>query len=109
MPQILSSILGIVAILAIAFVLSVGRKRIRLRLVGAAFGLQALMAFLVLATSWGRAVLQGMSDGVAALLSHANAGTAFLFGARSEEHTSALQSLMRISYAVFCLKKKHTK
>src|SRR3546814_10607201 len=30
---------------------------------------------------------------------------AFL-GARSEEHTSELQSLMRISYAVFCLKKK---
>src|SRR3546814_1009207 len=30
-------------------------------------------------------------------------------GARSEEHTSELQSLMRISYAVFCLKKKkHT-
>src|SRR3546814_5656678 len=27
-------------------------------------------------------------------------------GRRSEEHTSALQSLMRISYAVFCLKKK---
>src|SRR3546814_4547716 len=29
-------------------------------------------------------------------------------GLRSEEHTSELQSLMRISYAVFCLKKKHT-
>src|SRR3546814_1387739 len=28
---------------------------------------------------------------------------------RSEEHTSELQSLMRISYAVFCLKKKHKK
>src|SRR3546814_4445877 len=28
-------------------------------------------------------------------------------GDRSEEHTSELQSLMRISYAVFCLKKKH--
>src|SRR3546814_3218660 len=28
---------------------------------------------------------------------------------RSEEHTSELQSLMRISYAVFCLKKKNTK
>src|SRR3546814_1536399 len=28
---------------------------------------------------------------------------------RSEEHTSELQSLMRISYAVFCLKKKHTR
>src|SRR3546814_2405523 len=29
-----------------------------------------------------------------------------LFSIRSEEHTSELQSLMRISYAVFCLKKK---
>src|SRR3546814_4467697 len=30
-------------------------------------------------------------------------------GSRSEEHTSELQSLMRISYAVFCLKNKRTK
>src|SRR3546814_4106599 len=30
----------------------------------------------------------------------------FVRPARSEEHTSELQSLMRISYAVFCLKKK---
>src|SRR3546814_1838486 len=30
-----------------------------------------------------------------------------LFGPRSEEHTSELQSLMRNSYAVFCLKKKN--
>src|SRR3546814_1251739 len=41
------------------------------------------------------------------------AGTAKLIGSdedrivRSEEHTSELQSLMRISYAVFCLKKKN--
>src|SRR3546814_8763384 len=34
----------------------------------------------------------------------------FVFhGQRSEEHTSELQSLMRISYAVFCLKKKNIK
>src|SRR3546814_3654935 len=32
-----------------------------------------------------------------------------LDGFRSEEHTSELQSLMRISYAVFCLKKKKKK
>src|SRR3546814_7635496 len=32
--------------------------------------------------------------------------TATIRSARSEEHTSELQSLMRISYAVFCLKKK---
>src|SRR3546814_7956312 len=30
-----------------------------------------------------------------------------VMGERSEEHTSELQSLMRISYAVFCLKKKN--
>src|SRR3546814_6526459 len=34
------------------------------------------------------------------------AGTPVGSGSRSEEHTSELQSLMRISYAVFCLKKK---
>src|SRR3546814_10502988 len=33
---------------------------------------------------------------------------AFLAHRRSEEHTSELQSLIRISYAVFCLKKKKT-
>src|SRR3546814_5820749 len=38
-------------------------------------------------------------------------GVSFAVGAgeRSEEHTSELQSLMRISYAVFCLKKKKNK
>src|SRR3546814_1426995 len=30
-----------------------------------------------------------------------------IHGIRSEEHTSEIQSLMRISYTVFCLKKKH--
>src|SRR3546814_4224937 len=34
---------------------------------------------------------------------------AMLLALRSEEHTSELQSLMRISYAVFCLKKKKMK
>src|SRR3546814_6893953 len=34
--------------------------------------------------------------------------SAWPVGGRSEEHTSELQSLMRISYAVFCLKKKNS-
>src|SRR3546814_6743230 len=34
-------------------------------------------------------------------------GTFAVLSVRSEEHTSELQSLMRISYAVFCLKKKN--
>src|SRR3546814_9555914 len=44
-------------------------------------------------------------------LAHGDLGNSVATGQRSEEHTSELQSLMRISYAVFCLKKKikHTK
>src|SRR3546814_5545592 len=37
-----------------------------------------------------------------------NAGVRIRMAGRSEEHTSELQSLMRLSYAVFCLKKKNT-
>src|SRR3546814_5922788 len=49
-----------------------------------------------------------INDSYAVTSSFANAPEATLYGAeiRSEEHTSELQSLMRISYAVFCLKKK---
>src|SRR3546814_1805065 len=40
------------------------------------------------------------------LLGHSVHNLPLMCGRRSEEHTSELQSLMRISYAVFCLKKK---
>src|SRR3546814_3448753 len=43
-------------------------------------------------------------DGLAAMADHGRADQP-----RSEEHTSELQSLMRISYAVFCLNKKKKK
>src|SRR3546814_10299955 len=46
-------------------------------------------------------VIGGMYTGA---VSPSSAGT--VGACRSEEHTSELQSLMRISYAVFCLKKK---
>src|SRR3546814_8691825 len=52
----------------------------------------------------------GIADPLGELLQQE--GAALAVGARlvrSEEHTSELQSLMRISYAVFCLKKKKTK
>src|SRR5215217_5612490 len=78
--QKLLGIAGIAAILAIAWLLSTNRKAIRLRVVGAAFALQAVIAWLVLWTSWGRAGIQTLSNGVANLLSYANKGTEFLFG-----------------------------
>src|SRR3546814_2797709 len=45
---------------------------------------------------------QARSDGLQPDVGHQE----YRFDARSEEHTSELQSLMRTSYAVFCLKKK---
>src|SRR3546814_23544 len=44
--------------------------------------------------------------GIVARAESASSGLAAMQEIRSEEHTSELQSLMRISYAVFCLKKK---
>jgi len=94
MPPFVTSLLGILAILAIAFVLSSAKRRIRLRVVGAAFALQALIAFIVLRTPWGVAGIQGMANGVSALLSYANEGTAFLFGADNPlKNTFALGAL----------------
>jgi CNT family concentrative nucleoside transporter len=73
-------IAGIIAILALAWLVSTNRKAIELRVVAAAFGLQAFIAWLVLWTSWGRAAIAGLSLGVANLLGYANKGTEFLFG-----------------------------
>nr|WP_277622569.1 nucleoside transporter C-terminal domain-containing protein [Sphingomonas telluris] len=89
-------IAGIVAILAIAWLLSTNRKAIRLRVVGAAFALQAFIAWLVLWTSWGRAGIQTISGGVANLLGYANKGTEFLFGPSDQNplaHTFAIAAL----------------
>jgi CNT family concentrative nucleoside transporter len=78
--QKLLGVAGIVVILAIAVALSSNRRAIRLRVVGAAFALQAVVAWLVLWTSWGRAAIAGLSQGVANLLGYAGKGTEFLFG-----------------------------
>ena len=51
----LFGVAGIAAILALAWLLSANRKAIRLRVVAAAFALQAGIALLVLYTPWGRA------------------------------------------------------
>src|SRR3546814_6505799 len=50
--------------------------------------------------------LNGQMSVAVALKGGRFAGSEARYRGRSEEHTSELQSLMRISYAVFCLKKK---
>jgi concentrative nucleoside transporter, CNT family len=94
--QKLLGVAGILVILAIAFVLSTNRKAIRLRVVGAAFALQAFIAWLVIYTSWGRAGILSLSAGVADLLGYATKGTEFLFGPSETNplaHTFAIAAL----------------
>lgn len=74
------SLAGMALILAIAVLLSSARKNIRLRVVGAAFALQAGIAILVLYVPAGKAIIQGMANGVSNLLGYASAGTNFIFG-----------------------------
>ena len=80
MYRFLIGIAGIAVILALAVLLSSDRRAIRLRVVGAAFALQVVIAVLVLYVPLGRAALAGASGGVSALLGYARAGVDFLFG-----------------------------
>lgn len=80
MNSILMSLAGIALILGIALLISNNRRAIRLRVVGAAFALQAGIAVLVLYVPQGKAVIQAMSRGVSSLLGYAQAGTNFIFG-----------------------------
>src|SRR3546814_8483037 len=56
--------------------------------------------------AWSSVGSLGLTLSVVSTLAALVAGWVAYSGGRSEEHTSELQSLMRISYAVFCLKKK---
>jgi CNT family concentrative nucleoside transporter len=76
----LLGVAGIIVILGIAVALSNNRRAIRLRIVGAAFALQAAVALFVFKTTIGVATIKALSFAVANLLGYANKGTEFLFG-----------------------------
>ncbi len=80
MTRFLIGIAGIAVILAIAVALSSNRRHIRLRVVGAAFVLQAAIAVLVLYVPAGRALISALSNGVSHLLGYSREGTNFIFG-----------------------------
>src|SRR3546814_266219 len=95
-PEILILIAGMVVI-GIAMEVSGLADEASRMLIASVHGLSPLVALIVLYL-----ITMVLTE----LLS--NATVAVLITPRSEEHTSELQSLMRISYAVFCLKKKKT-
>jgi concentrative nucleoside transporter, CNT family len=71
---------GIVALLAIAVLFSSNRRAINLRVVGAALALQVAVAAFVLYFDWGKRAIQGMSNGVQAIIGYSRAGIEMVFG-----------------------------
>ncbi|KGQ53848.1 nucleoside transporter NupC [Gallibacterium anatis] len=76
----LMSIIGIIVLLAIAFLLSNNRKAISLRTVGGAFLIQIGIGALVLYSELGRQALLGAAEAVNKVIAYGNEGISFLFG-----------------------------
>ena len=71
---------GIVVILGIAVAFSSNRKAINLRIVGAAFGLQVVIAVMVIYWDRGQRAIEAMKDGVMAVIGFSQAGIDMVFG-----------------------------
>ncbi len=76
----LSGLLGMIAILGIAYSFSTNRKAIRLKTVAWGLGLQFAFALLVLRTGVGQAIFRWMGEKITKLLSFASYGSSFVFG-----------------------------
>ncbi|MBC7006182.1 NupC/NupG family nucleoside CNT transporter [Photobacterium sp. BZF1] len=76
----MSSLLGIFAILVIAYLLSTDRRNIPVRTVSLAFGLQIIFALLVLYVPAGKDVLNAVTAGVSSVIDYGQQGISFLFG-----------------------------
>ena len=76
----LIGIAGIAVILGAAYLFSGNRKAINLRIVGAAFALQIVIATIVLYFDWGKRAIEKISSGVQAIIDYSGAGIAMVFG-----------------------------
>ena len=73
-------LVGILVLLGIAYAFSSDRKAINLRIVGAAFALQAAIAAIVLYWTGGQKAIRALSEGVLAIIGFADAGIGMVFG-----------------------------
>ena len=78
--QILISIVGIITLLAVAFLASENRKAINYRTVGLAFLLQLIMGAFVIYSSFGQAIIFNMAEAVSTVIGYSNEGMSFMFG-----------------------------
>lgn len=84
--QLFIGLIGICTLILLAIAFSSNRKAINPRTVIGAFILQASIPALVIFTSSGASVLQGISNGVQAVIDSANDGINFLFGPLVSDH-----------------------
>ncbi len=101
MKQVAMSLAAIALIFAVAFLMSSDRKAIRLRVVGAAFALQAGFAALVLWFPPGNVALQAVASVVTNLLGYARAGTRFVFGPFADDPLGQSFALNALPTIVF--------
>ncbi len=80
MLENLISLLGIVVLLAVAWLLSNNRRRFPWRVTGWGLGLQLILAVILLRTPWGGTVFNGARSFVSRLLAFTDAGASFLWG-----------------------------
>ena len=85
MSSKLIGLVGIVAILGIAYLLSSNRKAINLRVVGAAFGLQVVVAAFVIYLPIGQTVIDVMSTAVLNVMGYSRDGIEFIFRGLARE------------------------
>lgn len=78
------ALIGIVTVLALAWVLSTARGQINYRTIGVAFAVQATLAALIIYLPAGQAVLETVVRGVQHVINYANDGIAFVFGDQTQ-------------------------
>ena len=76
----MQSLAGVVVLLAIGFALSSDRKAVNWRTIGIAFGVQCLVGFIALFSSWGGELLKAAASATGNLLGYSRAGIDFMFG-----------------------------
>lgn len=83
-----TGVLGLLTMLALAWIFSTNRRAIRWCTVFWGLGLQILFAFIVLDFSWGHKALAAAGNAVTKLLSYAFVGSTFIFGELGKQHSS---------------------
>lgn len=97
----LIGLLGILAIFALALSISTNRRAISLRIVGAAFFLQVLVAIFVIYSDVGRAIVESMSRGVQNVMAYSREGISFVFGGLATESAVASFAINVLPIIIF--------